>query len=225
MPHDRFYVENLLHPQFSEEEFKHFKVMRIREGETFELVNGKGELAIASYEKNNLQIHSITKEKEPVSLRIAQAIPKINRLDVILEKGCELGMTELILYPGDLSEKTDLSPNQLKRAHSILLSAMKQSGRLYLPKLTLGDSISTLKSLPTPTFFGDTNPAAPSLLSLVKPPLNHVLFYIGPEKGFSHKEVDHLITLGAKGVKLSPHILRTDTAPLAALAILSSALN
>ncbi len=221
MPSDRFFVKDIHNPILSEDENRHFKVMRIREGELFELVDGKGHLANAYKKGDQLIVDHLEKATEPRPSIIAQALPKANRLDVILEKGCELGMTELILFPGENSEKFDLSPHQIKRAETILISAMKQSGRLYLPKLTLAKPLYQWKKPALPAFFGDTDPNAPFFLDLLSKELSGALFFVGPEKGFTSEEKEMLLKMGVKGVKLSPYILRTETAPLAALTLLN----
>lgn len=221
MPQNRFFVSDINHPVLSEEEWKHIKVMRLRDGEVFELVDGKGSIAIASLSGKNVTVHELTKEKEEIPLIIAQAIPRLNRIDIILEKGCELGMTEILLFAGDHSEKTTISENQHKRFETILINAMKQSGRLYLPKIHFIKDIETIAAhhKDKTLLFGDVSKES---IPLLKQDLKQgVVFFVGPEKGFSDDEEKRLRDLGAKGVSLSPYILRTDTAPLAALAIIS----
>lgn len=221
MPSDRFFVSDIHNPLLNAEELRHLKVMRIRDGEIFELVDGKGHLATGHKIQDKIIIDTIETTPPPHPAIIAQAFPKINRLDVILEKGCELGMTELILFPGENSEKFDLSPNQLKRAETILISAMKQSGRLFLPKLTIAQPLYKWEKPSLPSFFGDTDPSAPFFLDLLSKPLKGALFFVGPEKGFTPEEREILQKMGVKGVKLSPYILRTETAPLAALTLIN----
>ncbi len=223
MPQNRFFVSDISNPVLSEEEWKHIKVMRLHDGEVFELVDGKGSIALASLAGKNITIHESTKEKESAPLIIAQAFPRLNRIDIILEKGCELGMTEIILFVGDLSEKTSISDNQKRRFETILINAMKQSGRLYLPRITLAEDMESIAigNKDKTLLFGDVSKEA---RPLVKYDLKEgIVFFVGPEKGFSESEEKRMRELGAKGVSLSPHILRTDTAPLAALAIISQA--
>ncbi|MFN4174307.1 MAG: RsmE family RNA methyltransferase, partial [Parachlamydiaceae bacterium] len=152
---------------------------------------------------------------------IVQGIPRLNRIYIILEKGCELGMTEIIFYAAELSEKTAISENQFKRFETILINAMKQSGRLYLPKITLMNELESIvqKNGDKSQFYGDVGKEA---LPLIKYDLKGgIVFYVGPEKGFSDSEEKKLKSFNVKGVSLSQNVLRTDTAPLAALAIIS----
>ncbi len=99
---------------------------------------------------------------------------------------------------------------------------MKQCGRLHLPKIVFRQDLDNWKDLEYPAFFGDVETSARSFLDVYKREDAHkgVMFFIGPETGFSDKETDKLRTLGVTGVKLSGNILRTDTAALVALALI-----
>lgn len=233
MPIDRFYTESVLKNDceffLEEQEFHHlYRVTRTREGEQIEIVNGKGQLAEANVEriekrKALLKITQVI-ESPPSSFKriLIQAIPKLNRLEMIVEKGTELGMEELWLFPGERSEKKQLPENQLDRLKTISISAMKQCGRLYLPSIVLHPPLQKWKTFPSPCYFGDLCPEAPSLFKEYQksPHSECVFFAIGPESGFSDNEIEIFRTHHAKGIFLNENILRTDTAAIAALAIL-----
>jgi 16S rRNA (uracil1498-N3)-methyltransferase len=156
-------------------------------------------------------------------LILCQGIPRFNRLETILEKGTELGVTEFWLFSGVLSEKEEFSPNQHKRMEQILISAIKQCGRLDLPSIVLKPPLLDWPPLSGTLFFGDTAPDAPWIWKL-PPPLagkDPVYLFIGPESGFHPRESAHLQEkLGATGVKLHDNILRTETASLTGLSLL-----
>jgi 16S rRNA (uracil1498-N3)-methyltransferase len=222
MPHDRFFVDSPFHAQQClelREEAKHLKVMRIRPGEVIELVNGRNQLARARLVNPQLvEILSIEGRPSPFPVILCQAIPRLNRFDTIVEKGTELGMTELWLFPGALSEKKNVP---LERAKKIAISAMKQCGRLDLPGIKLKPPIFQWDALPYPAYFGDISETAPPFLSVLQKD-EGICFIVGPEAGFTPEEENHLKNIGAQGVKLHPWILRTDTAPLAALSLISA---
>lgn len=234
MPTDRYFLPSPLKIEdiviLKEEEFHHLtRVMRGQIGDSVELINGMGILAtgritdIAKREAT-LLVENVHKEPLPsFEIIIAQAMPKGNRLDTILEKGTELGMTAIWLFPAEWSEKKQLSANQEERTRNILISAIKQCGRLYLPQVKMADPLDKWDRPILPCFFGDTRPEASTFAqewAQVKPK-EGIIFCIGPETGFSKKEVDALHKLGAYGVKLHQNILRTDTAPLCALSQIS----
>lgn len=237
MPHNRFYIDAPLITQervlLEGEEAHHLvRVMRGRVGERVELVNGKNQLGIATIatvqKKVELLITQVTETPAPLfKVILCQGLCRSNRLDTIIEKGTELGMHELWIFPGELSEKKEMSSNQIKRNEGIAISAMKQSGRLDLPKISFAPPLLKWESLDYPSYFGDTSPQAPLFLSQLQTekPEKGVLFFVGPESGFSKEEERHLTILGAHGVKLHPHILRTDTAPLVALSLLYQTLS
>lgn len=229
MPAERYFIDKLLQEGgkllIEDEEFHHFRVMRAQEGDSLELVNGQGALAVASViqiEKKRayLQIERVKSFDIPDNrLVLALAIPRINRLDFIVEKGTELGLTDLWLFPGQRSERKELTEHQLERLRSIAIAAMKQCGRLFLPKICLKPPLTKWEPLPFTAFFGDVDPAAPALNTQKIP--NKTIVFIGPESGFENTEIETLRKMGVQGVKLHSNILRVDTAALVALTLLS----
>lgn len=223
MPHDRFFIDAPLKDEVTLEgdEAHHLFVMRKNMGDTVELVNGKNCLAKASLlslekKRARLKIETLETCASPSNpIILAQALPKLNKIDFIIEKGTELGATTFWLFPGDKSEKKEVKdPERLRR---IAISAMKQCGRLDLPDIVITPPIAKLKELPLAAYFGDANGEP---FSKVWTKGTGTLFFIGPESGFSEKEIAHLIKLKAKSVKLHPNILRTETAPLVALSLI-----
>lgn len=203
-------------------------VMRAAVGESLELINGFGTLAQASIVQigkkcAELVVDSVQKpEKRSAELILLQAIPKINRLDYIVEKGTELGMSALWLFPGQRSEKNELSKNQLERLQHLTIAAMKQCGRLYLPEIQVLPPMSKWAPQPLPLYFGSLNPDAPLFVKLLEQnPTCGARFCVGPEGGFTDAEENCLTAMGGIGVKLHHNILRTETAAIAGLVILS----
>lgn len=234
MPADRYYVDAPLEkgsfvPLEENEKHHLISVMRGKVGDPIELVNGKGVLAYAKITKIDKRVVEATIEEVTAPqvfsfpIILCQAIPRMNRLDTIIEKGTELGMTELWLFPGEKSERVLLSEQQKKRFSSIAVSAMKQCGRLDLPLLRETPLLAKWKQedLLYPAYFGDLSPEAPPFLEVWKKEKG-ILFFVGPEAGFSESERDFFHRHAVQGVHLHPHILRTDTASLVALSLISS---
>lgn len=224
MPAERFFIDAELSGTVHLEGQEHHHlahVMRIREGEIIELVNGRGALAQAkvlliSKPKTSLEILEIKIEPLPLP-KLFLAIPylRMSKLEWVIEKGTELGADAFYLYPADYSEKGDFSPHQLQRLTHIAISALKQSGRLDLPKIEL-QTLDKLLALPCRHYFGDTREEASSLRFEFP-----ALFITGPERGFSPDEL-LLLESKALGVKLHRNILRAETAPLLIAALSSS---
>jgi 16S rRNA (uracil1498-N3)-methyltransferase len=203
------------------------RVCKRKVGDLVELVNGLGELAkaliLSTEEKTTkllikqLEKHSLT----PPVFMIAQALPHVQKLDFIVEKGTELGCDLFLFFEGELSEKKGLSLNQTRRLSTIAESALKQCGRLDLPEIQFYPSLKTILEQKATFFFGDTDPKAPLFKSILEEkPLPPFCFIIGPESGFSKEEKEFLKTK-AKGVKLHQNTLRTETASLAALTLMN----
>lgn len=230
MPADRFFIATPLQSDheviLEDSEFHHLQVMRLKEGEKIELVNGQGMLAHALIKKMEkkralLIIESVDSQlKQSREIILAQGLPRINRLDFIIEKGTELGATQFLLFPGAHSERKILTEHQLGRLENMAIAAMKQCGRLFLPSIEIKPPLDQWKKMEIPSYFGDVRDSAESFGKIFNHS-NSGVFFIGPEAGFSEKEIECLLRQGAAGVKLHDNILRTDTAALVALILMS----
>jgi 16S rRNA (uracil1498-N3)-methyltransferase len=228
MPANRFYYNGPLLPEatlsLSESEHHHLRVMRLEVGEEIEIINGMGAIGTAQIEavkKNSseVRVQKVIQEA-PLPSRITLLIPLMrpNKLEWIVEKGTELGANALHFYGADYSEKDDLSANQLERLHNLSLAALKQSGRLFLPSIEVVPSLKRALIEEGTYYFGDTGGSCPSLLNIKRG--KHTSLVTGPERGFSAAELTTL-RAAAQGVSLSTHILRAETAPIAAISVLA----
>lgn len=225
MPSERFYVEGSLEGGVSIEgtEFHHLAhVMRVRVGEEIELVNGRGCLArgkVSSIDKHQAVVDILSLHSESLrELSYILAVPLMRpaKMELVLEKGTELGADAFWLYRAHHSEKEEISENQWERLRLISISAMKQCGRLDLPHLRHFLRFEEIFEEPLPYFFGDTRPGAQKIS-----PQERGIFITGPERGFSEKELK-ILEERALGVTLHKNILRAETAPLVALLKLQS---
>ena len=228
MPADRFFINAELRVGTSVllagPEYHHLAhVMRLNLNEDVELVNGFGTLAagrITELSNKGARIDLLSvKERAELIPRIFLAVPlmRASKLEWVVEKGTELGAAGFLFYPAKYSEKEDLSERQLERLHLLTVSALKQSGRLYLPSIESLPDMGSLFVKEALFLFGRLNandPISPTGLKLAQ-----VVFISGPEKGFSEEEL-RLLEKKAKGVRLSPYVLRAETAPIAAASIL-----
>lgn len=234
MPLNRYYIDAVLavgeQMSLEDDEGHHLvRVTRASVGQHIELVDGKGSLAVAVIEALTkkgalLRICSCTYEAKPSNpLVLVQALPKSSRLDFIIEKATELGAMKIALFPGERSEREALSKQQWQRARSLAIAALKQCGRLYLPELVEWPSVGKWAPFDGVGYYGDTHPEAPLLgHCLQKPaPFQAIAFCVGPEGGLTDAEEGLLQAYRWRGVKLHANILRTETAPLVALSLLS----
>ncbi|MBM3207116.1 MAG: 16S rRNA (uracil(1498)-N(3))-methyltransferase [Chlamydiae bacterium] len=237
MPNDRFYVNEDLIDQstlfITDQELHHLQyVMRIKEGEEIEVINGKGKLGKAIVNRFHKQKAEITinnvliEEKPQYPLILAQGLPRLARLEYIVEKATELGVTEIWLFPAVHTEKKDLSPSQMQRMQQILISSIKQCGRLYLPEIKFMPPLNKWEVLDLCCLFGDTQEESLSILSvLIEKKQKDILWMVGPERGLCPSETAILKSkLKFIGVTLNHNILRTDTAAIAGLSVISAQL-
>ncbi|MGR3912195.1 MAG: RsmE family RNA methyltransferase [Candidatus Rhabdochlamydia sp.] len=233
MPSHRFFLPQPFNQEkllLTFEESHHLQnVMKVRQGEPVEIVNGMGFLAqgrVETLDKSGTTICLMKQSftpKGPYELILAQALIRPSLLDWVIEKGTELGVTQFWLYPGECSEKKELSAQQLERLHHLMIGALKQSGRLYLPQIQLKDPLSYWKKPGDLLLFGSLTPQAVRLEPVMD---SSVIIAIGPEKGFSHHEEKILHRqLGGKGIQLHTNTLRTETAAICALSLLSYAIK
>jgi 16S rRNA (uracil1498-N3)-methyltransferase len=224
---NRYYLDDsFLGPtMINGSEFHHLvHVMRKGVGDEIELVNGRGEMARAKIEKMQKSMASLSildREKHPKptpSLITAMAFLRMEKLDWAIEKTTELGADSILLFPGQYSEKKELSIHQIERLRQLSIAAMKHCGRLYLPTISILPSLDRILQTDGAILFGDVDPSAPMLEQI--PDQSPILFITGPERGFSQPE-EELLKQHARGVKLHINILRAETAPMVALTLLS----
>ena len=205
----------------NEEESKHAcKVMRLVIGNEIAILNGKGVEFIAKIVEAHpkhckVEIISKTEELKPnYDLHIAIAPTKIiDRIEWFLEKATEIGITEITPLICSNSERKIIKEERLEK---ILIAAMKQSKRLFLPKLNPLTEISSFikqhpKGLIAHCYEGDK-----SSISEVFETKNSPIL-IGPEGDFSMKEVEIALNSGYKTITLGKNRLRTETAGLYAV--------
>ncbi|KKM71326.1 hypothetical protein LCGC14_1431730 [marine sediment metagenome] len=232
MPKDRYFIDQDLKKnsllEIKDKEAHHIRTLRKKEGEFVEVINGKGFLAkakIENFDKKSIKIRlkDVFFEKEKKQkLILVQAFIKPNKLDFLLEKTTELGVDAIWFFKSKNSEKLNFSKNRLDRMRSILIAAIKQSGRLYLPKIEIFESIKDIKKFDgnKNIYFGDVEKKAKRYVDIYKKDKKNSYFFIGPEMGFFLGEISYLKNdLKAKGIKLNDNILRAETAGIASIAI------
>ncbi|MBM3199260.1 MAG: 16S rRNA (uracil(1498)-N(3))-methyltransferase, partial [Chlamydiae bacterium] len=195
MPIECFYINDTLslgkQVFLREKELHHLShVVRVQVGEEVSLVNGKGTKAKASLlqvssREAKMEVLSVEEQSpSPHTLILAQGMPRIPRLEYIVEKSTELGVTEIWLFPGERGEKTTLSPSGQERLQHILVASMKQCGRLFLPQIRILPSLLQWKKeeILYQAFFGDVRSSASSLLqALSQNSFSSLLCVIGSE--------------------------------------------
>ena len=208
----------------NEEESKHaVRVLRLPVGEQLELVDGNGGRYIAAIadahpKRTVLEILSAVQEdgKRPYRLHIAIAPTKsIDRVEWFLEKATEVGIDEITPIICDHSERTIVKPERLQK---VVVAAMKQSQRAYLPKINPAVRFADFLKTPLPDrrFIAHCAAGEKQHLSRVLQPGGEALVLIGPEGDFSAAEIEEAVRGDFVPITFGQARLRTETAALVA---------
>ncbi|SRX56150.1 16S rRNA (uracil(1498)-N(3))-methyltransferase [Aequorivita sp. CIP111184] len=210
---------------FDKEESRHIaKVLRMKEGDTFKITNGKGSFFDSEIMNANPKaclvkiLSQDIQQPLPYQLHLAVAPTKLNdRYEWFLEKATEIGITEITPIICAHSERKIIKP---ERYEKILQSAMKQSLKAYLP--ILNDSVSFKDFINLENNSADLKCIAhceetdkKSLKSILLPN-KKVTILIGPEGDFSSEEIELAKKGGYIPVTLGESRLRTETAAVVA---------
>lgn len=219
--------------ELSKEASNHLlNVLRLKDGHPLVLFNGDGneysaELIVESKRKALATIDAklTISVESPLQIHLGQAISKGDRMDWVLQKSVELGVTEITPI---LSERSTVKLNaerwDKKQQHwfSVVSSACEQCGRNSLPTLNEPVKLSEWIQQSTTQLRLTLDPKSEKRLQSLKPPTDGVRLLIGPEGGLSDNEVYQSTEYGFTGISLGPRILRTETAALATIAALQA---
>ena len=243
MPGHRFYNPNLSSGKFSPEESHHaVDVLRLRSGDSAAIFDGKGTEArvrLTQVSADEVSYETLSTARTPppsCRIRFGQALIKPVGMDLLIQKLTELGVSEI--WP-IASERSISKPSGEKRIshrwESIALSACKQSGQNWLPKIHEVGPLDNFLSAPNPAppagrIIGSLQPEAkplPALLGAVrqvgKPPALDLL--IGPEGDFTPAEIGRARSAGFQPASLGPLVLRSETASLFLASVLHYEFN
>lgn len=227
----RFFIEGEIGESFvlDGENGRHgVKSLRLRPGERVALCDGKGfdyVCRVTGVSGETLLLE--TEEKRPSvgepSLRVTlyQGLPKGDKMDLIIQKAVELGCSQVVPVETEfcIAKLNGREEKKLERWRKIALEAAKQSGRgmvpQVLPPLKFSEAAEQCGDGGILFYEGGGRPVR----ELVKG-RGGLSVFVGPEGGFSPKEIALAKEKGLSVATLGPRILRTETAPLAALAVL-----
>ena len=211
-------------------------VLRLKAGDRITVFNGRGMevlAEIAEFDKQGAKLRVVQKHQTPplpCAITLGQAVPKGKNMDLIVEKATELGAVAIAPL---LSERTvvQASTGEAERKgqkwQRVAVEAAKQCGQNWLPTVHLPRTpkdffqaaeafdlmlIASLQpgSLPIKRVLGELK---------TKP--SKVLILVGPEGDFTPAEISMAVSKGCRPVTLGPIILRTETAAIYCLSVLS----
>ena len=163
--------------------------------------------------------------ESPLALTLVQSIARGEKMDWILQKATELGVARIVpVFTARTEVRLDggRGDKRLAHWHGVLCAACEQCGRARLPRLDAPQPLAHW--LATAAREGSLLTLDPRSSTRVRdlPALSAAQLVIGPEGGLDAADLLLLHAAGARGLTLGPRVLRTETAGMAALAMLQS---
>ncbi|MCK9195084.1 MAG: 16S rRNA (uracil(1498)-N(3))-methyltransferase [Nevskia sp.] len=207
------------------------QVLRMRAGEALTLFNGGGgeyDAVIETAERRVVsvrvgELRQIDRESM-LAVTLAQCVSKGERMDYTIQKAVELGVTTIIpLLSARSVVKLDGERWEKKLEHwrGIAVSACEQSGRTRIPTVLVPQKLAHWLDAPDGSPRLVLAPTAAVSLTAV-PAAAAVSLLVGPEGGLSDEEIAAALRSGCTAITLGPRVLRTETAGVAALAVLQA---
>ncbi len=240
----RFLCPDLSAGFLSREESHHAAVvLRMKEGDACSLFNGKGgeaKAVLTRVQKNKTEYRTLSIQQSSDAayrLILGQAIPKGKAMDLILQKATELGLQEIYPLASDHSVvqlDEDRIESKLNKWKQTLVEACKQCGQNTLPVLhpvsKIQDFLDAHQASKGLKLIGSLQPDARPLGQVLEEskkagPLKEVVFLVGPEGDFTPSEIGKARSAGYVPVTLGPQVLRTETASIYLISVLSYELS
>lgn len=220
-----FYTPDIaVNAELPEEEAGHcVRVLRLSEGDEIRLTDGKGffhRAVIRRAHPKHCEVELLESWQQPAlwpfRLHIAVAPTKnMDRMEWFAEKATEIGIDEITCLNCRFSERREIKTARLEK---ILVSAMKQSLKATLPRLTGMTDFKTFVARPFEgrKFIAHCEEGEKASLKSSYRPGENALILIGPEGDFSPEEIAWALASGFEPISLGESRLRTETAALAA---------
>jgi 16S rRNA (uracil1498-N3)-methyltransferase len=216
------------------------RVLRLGVGDTFVAVDGEGgeylleivsvsgKSVVVEQRRGGASLPALAVSREPsLRLTVAQAIPKGQKMDLVVQKCVELGVVRLVPM---MTERTVVhldvgAVSKHARWQKIAEEAAAQCGRTRAPEVaapqTLTDALGLCAEVDACLLLDESEQTTRLRDALHELPLvKNVALLVGPEGGFSPSEVQAARRYGAQSVSLGPRILRTETAAMVTAALI-----
>lgn len=205
------------------------RVLRMQAGQALQLFNGDGQdyrATITEAGKKHVQVEvqeaSENETESPLRVVLAQTLSKGDRMDYAVQKAVEMGVSEIVPLTTercDVKLKGDREDKRLRHWQQVAISAAEQCGRARVPEI---QPVMTVQQWLEHAQACDLrlvlhHRTEQSLNTLEKP--SSIALMIGPEGGLTAEEIALAESRGFLPVALGPRVLRTETAPVAAIAL------
>lgn len=217
------------------------RVLRLRPGATLTLFDGRGgefESEITSVQRDTVAVavgsHRLVERESPVRTVLLQSLARAERMDLIVQKATELGVSAIFPLASEHSVVRLEAETAVRRAEhwrQIAIGACEQCGRNRVPPVheildleraaaQAGPGLRCMLAPEAQISLAHALAPAPAAAGSIA--AGDIVLLIGPEGGWSERELAAARQLGFRLCHLGPRILRAETAPLAALAIVQA---
>jgi 16S rRNA (uracil1498-N3)-methyltransferase len=203
------------------------RVLRLGTGAAVQLFDGSGveylgQISEAGKKQVRVELHEQISgmPESPLRIHLGQGLSRGERMDWAIQKATELGVSEITPIVSERCEvrlNDERADKRMSHWRQIAISACEQSGRSQLPLIHPPLILDRWLQQCSAELRLVLHPQADALSSHEKP--NSLAFLIGPEGGLSDNEIASAQAAGFQAARLGPRVLRTETAPVAALAL------
>ena len=214
-------------------------VLRMTEGDYLELFNNTGnsyKAKIIDSEGNLIKCFiedQLKTSQDEIEINVFQSIIKISKLELIVDKLTEIGISSFTPIITERTQKKDidsLSENKLKRLKKISIESSEQSGKVYIPNIS---SIKRLRNLDIGSpdnldiVFYENNDNSKKLNYLKNKfsDKKSISVFIGPVGGFSFEEIEYFKCKESVIINLGNTIFKSDTASIISVALLRNLIS
>ena len=211
------------------------RVLRLKPGDSVTLFNGNGmdyrsEIKDIRNGSVGVMVHAMVapRAESPLALVLVQGIARSERMDLIVQKATELGVTAI--QPVAMTRSVvrlddDARAKKLAHWRGVAIAASEQCGRATLPAIAepIAFDAWLLQPPGARTRRIQLAPDAGAALAAAAAGAERIELLVGPEGGLDEPERDAALAAGYLACRLGPRVLRSETAAVAALAVLQSA--
>ncbi|GAD60889.1 16S rRNA (uracil(1498)-N(3))-methyltransferase [Aquipseudomonas alcaligenes] len=203
------------------------RVLRHAAGDAVQLFDGSGQEYLGELievgkkaVRVELREQLAGQAESPLRIHLGQGLSRGERMDWAIQKATELGVGEITPIVSERCEvrlKDERADKRLAHWRQVAISACEQCGRSVLPVIHAPITLAEWQARVQAELKLVLHPVAAPLESHTRP--HSLAFLIGPEGGLSETEVEQAKVAGFHAARLGPRVLRTETAPVVALAV------
>jgi len=208
------------------------KALRLRAGDGLVVFDGRGgeyDAVIQRIDRDRVDVKTSAfradDREAPFEVGLVQGLPEADKMDWILQKSVELGVAwvqPVVCERSVVRLSGDRAARRESHWQRVAIAACEQCGRNRVPEVKPTLAFRDWAAQPSQAQRWMLAPRAEARLAECPAPTGPVELLVGPEGGFSERELDIAATVGFSALSLGPRVLRAETAPLAALAAMQA---